>query len=81
MLKEQEQIIIDAVKEEVEEIKIPIIEGKDKADNKNIENIDETQVSPTAVYLEEKNSLTKTNEDNSIASLVTSFNRNFDQRK
>lgn len=42
------------------------------------ENIDEKQVSPTAVYLEEKNNITKTYEDNSIASLVTSFNRNFD---
>ena len=37
------------------------------------ENIDEAHVSPTAVFLEEKNKMTKTNEDNSIASLVTIF--------
>lgn len=81
MLKEQEQIIIDAVKEEGQDIKITMGEGQEEAINKNIENIDETQVSPDAIYLEEKNNITKTNEDNSIASLVTSFNRKFDSTK
>ena len=72
------------MKEDGEDIKIPMGERQDEAfkNDKNLENfkenIDEIQVSPTAVYLEEKNNITKTYEDNSIASLVTSFNRNFD---
>ena len=41
--------------------------------DRSFENIDEAHVSPTAVFLEEKNKMTKTNEDNSITSLVTIF--------
>ena len=75
MQKEQEQIIIDKVKEDGEDIKIPIGERQEGAEKMDrcFENIDEAHVSPTAVFLEEKNKMTKTNEDNSIASLVTIF--------
>jgi hypothetical protein len=39
-----------------------MLEEQEGAENKekNIENLDETQVSPTAVYLEDKNNITKT---------------------
>ena len=60
--KEQQQIIIDAVLKE-EDIKIQMLEVQEGAEKqeKNVENnMDETQVSPTAVYLEDKNNITKT---------------------
>ena len=56
--KEQKQIIIDAVLKE-EDIKIQMLEEQDGAKKKE-QNLDETQVSPTAVYLEDKNNITKT---------------------